>query len=853
MKPAVPSPFLLLCTGLLLSLSGLAQLHGDYTIDPSGSGSTNFTSFNTAVTALVNQGVDSAVTFYVKEGTYNEQLTIDSIPGTSQSNTVFFTSDSTNTSEVHLEYTSTCNANWVVNISGADWITFDQMVLNSNGSFPCHGVLLIEDHSRHITVQHSTISGPIGNNYAPQSSLVASDGDAFDDVTLLGNTFTGAGYAVRLFAPSGGAHPNNLTIQGNQFRNQYMSAIRVYHCDGIQIMENLITADSVLVDISIALYLFDCIGIDVIGNTIYANANMGYERAIFLWYCIGLSQGEQYHWIANNCIRGGNDSCTMIRAPLLLRACGFFDIVHNSIRLQTSSLNNYGLSVYGSNMRAFNNVIHIPSGRAISSGGNFSLIESDYNLIYSGSAHAFSWNGNTMNTFESWQNNTGLDAHSYWGEANFIPGTICQTCNDTMDNGGIPIPAITEDINGEIRSAISPDIGAIEFVSGATFSLGPDTVRCADSVILDAAGSSSVSWTVNGSAVNASTVLLQPNCEPETYTVAASVQTAYCGAGSDTAVITVVPSPNLPSDVHLCAGQSATIESCGGDSAFYWWLDSASTGKTITVDEAGMYSVAKTELGCTESDTVWVTQSDSLNIGDQELCQDELPLTLNAAIANGLSYQWSGGSSNNDPVNTFTQDGIYSITATDSFGCLDTETFEIVVVDTPTAVIGQASSGLTYFFDASSSLNITSNTTFFWEFDATASIQTSNSMQVTVTYPWPTSGQSAQHVVKLVVDNGCGVDTAVNKVWVYIGIEDVQSTGFSIFPNPLKDQASFVCDDCTGGYIFRLMDAAGRLCRTPERITSGQFQFHRKDLAPGVYLYELESEDFLERGKLVIR
>ena len=63
-------------TGLALTTPLFAQLSGSYTIDPSGTGTNNYTSFTSAISALSTSGVSGAVTFNVKQGTYTEQVTI---------------------------------------------------------------------------------------------------------------------------------------------------------------------------------------------------------------------------------------------------------------------------------------------------------------------------------------------------------------------------------------------------------------------------------------------------------------------------------------------------------------------------------------------------------------------------------------------------------------------------------------------------------------------------------------------------------------------------------------------------------------------------------------------------------
>ena len=82
---------ILVCTLLVLSLTCVssAQLSGNYTIDPAGSGSNNYTTWAAAVSAL-GAGVSGNVVFTVASTTFNESVTINPITGTSASATVTF-------------------------------------------------------------------------------------------------------------------------------------------------------------------------------------------------------------------------------------------------------------------------------------------------------------------------------------------------------------------------------------------------------------------------------------------------------------------------------------------------------------------------------------------------------------------------------------------------------------------------------------------------------------------------------------------------------------------------------------------------------------------------------------------
>jgi parallel beta helix pectate lyase-like protein len=77
-----------------LGLGTTAQLSGTYTIDPNGTGPTNYPTFAAAIAAL-GTGVSGPVVFRVASTTFRENLVITPIKGTSATNTVTFVSTGT--------------------------------------------------------------------------------------------------------------------------------------------------------------------------------------------------------------------------------------------------------------------------------------------------------------------------------------------------------------------------------------------------------------------------------------------------------------------------------------------------------------------------------------------------------------------------------------------------------------------------------------------------------------------------------------------------------------------------------------------------------------------------------------
>ena len=158
--------------------------------------------------------------------------------------------------------------------------------------------------------------------------------------------------------------------------------------------------------------------------------------------------------------------------------------------------------------------------------------------------------------------------------------------------------------------------------------------------------------------------------------------------------VTTLPRPNatITGNTELCAGNSTTLIATGGIS--YLWNDSTTTSfKNIT--ETGTYSVIVTDNnGCSAvaSTTVIVNEAPDITItGDAHICIGESTL-LTATIYGSGHFLWSNGEQssfiNVSPNHTTN----YTVVATNTNGCVSTESFTVNVHPYPNpAITGESS------------------------------------------------------------------------------------------------------------------------------------------------------------------
>lgn len=160
--------------------------------------------------------------------------------------------------------------------------------------------------------------------------------------------------------------------------------------------------------------------------------------------------------------------------------------------------------------------------------------------------------------------------------------------------------------------------------------------------------------------------------------------------------VTATPNP-------ICAGETLNLGTTSG--AFYQWLGPNGftsniqnpTISNIQVNQAGTYYVTVTSAqGCTATGNVEVivnpTPSATANVEPNPVCTDN---KVQFTATGGIFYAWSGpggfNSSQQNPMRYIAntgQGGIYTVTVTNSDGCSNTASVNLVVNQTPNGTIG---------------------------------------------------------------------------------------------------------------------------------------------------------------------
>ena len=163
---------------------------------------------------------------------------------------------------------------------------------------------------------------------------------------------------------------------------------------------------------------------------------------------------------------------------------------------------------------------------------------------------------------------------------------------------------------------------------------------------------------------------------------------SYLNIIIDTSITSIyinpLPDVNLGIDTAICEGDTLSLDITLQDASYLWYDNS--TNPTYNLFSAGDYSVIVTDSnGCINSDTIYVVLNPLpyINLGDDiEICESDDVLILDVYLEDA-SYLWN----DNSTISSFNIDatGVYSVILTDSNGCINSDTINVIINPLPTS------------------------------------------------------------------------------------------------------------------------------------------------------------------------
>ena len=503
-------------------------LNGSYTIDPNGSGSSNFATFNDAVTKLINCGIAGPVVFKASADSFKEQISIPLISGTSPTNTILF--EGVDTAKTILTFNALSAPSYTVLLDRTKFINFRTMRIQSTGTQFAVPVFVNNSDSNTVRSCVLEITKALTTN---SSACVVFSGSS----SGFSAAFTG----------------RNNYIDSNRISGGYYNIVQGDGGTSVNYIRNNTLQNGY--QYGIAFGNSSSSSLKVIGNSIQmsaANANSS-----CLWLINGGPTTGYYHEIKNNIFlrtgqyhiyiqtsQGGPNANTSgeifnnffggvfnnTNSIANISMYGsYWKLYHNSFYLTGSATNSACFTVYGgtNNIDLRNNIFaNAQTGGtnfAVDINNNNAISTFDYNILYSKNSNVMRVGGSNFqaNNLNAYAYPNGAGLNSIFETPSFVSSTDLHI--KTVCDNGLNL-SVTTDIDGQTRNN-PPDIGADENTSAPqidatvvkivspTFPVSSGSQPL--SVMVKNSGSDSVSslkvyYILNGNAADSETFTFSP-------------------------------------------------------------------------------------------------------------------------------------------------------------------------------------------------------------------------------------------------------------------------------------------------------------------------------------------------------
>jgi hypothetical protein len=652
--------------------SNAQALNGNYTI---GGNNPNFPTFTSALQSLDSLGVSGPVTFWVRDGSYNETLFIDSVSGASQVNQITFRSESGDSNAVILNgLTNSVNTKSVW-FYYASHIRLHQISVRQLPSVHNTAVIFV-GRGNHITLSNCVLWGH-GSSTSSGTEYVVQG--ACDTNLLIENcVIRGATEGI----VSAGSNPvqQNPIFRGNHIFGVATRSIYLIGSAFGEISHNIIGSGGS--SSSTGILLSGCSRTKIVGNRIRMISGIQGSPALRIISSSGWP--NQYLLVTNNEI--SYDAYNNPVAYGIIASGDYHLYAHNSIRM-SGGIYSTPINLQSTSYCKMYNNIFVNEGTGASNypidiSVNTNFFESNNNNIY-GAGPNFSPN---ISNLAAYQTATGRDSLSISVPPQFINSDTLIAQNPAVFDMGIPLPQVGVDINNQPRGNPS-DLGAYETPSLPRVNLGNDTIAC-DSVRLSAPAQSGVQWLWSTGDTLPALVVRQTGL----YWLQG---TNNLGVRRDTVVVTILTRPQLQlsaSSDSLCPGGCSQLSASvsGGSGAFaYQWQPasglsnplSAFTQACPTISTSYQLSLTDS-AGCAvliDSIYIYVVPPAQLSVSSSSsaCAGDTLQLQSTSQWTNA-SYRWEPSAWMESPTQAQTRAwppvGMNTVTliVTHTNGCSDT-------------------------------------------------------------------------------------------------------------------------------------------------------------------------------------
>ena len=501
--PASPSTYTILGT-----------LCGTKTVGVGG----DYATLTAAVADLNSKELCGSLTLKLTDATYPSEtipIVINANSGSSAANTVTI-KPNTGVTTLITGSGNPC----IITLNGADYVTIDgsnaggtdkSLTIANTYTTALSAVILLANNgtgATNNTIKNCIIKGSSKTVTNAYGLFLNSAGGFYDNTTIQNNTILNCYYGMQFVGVAGGLSTGGL-ITGNTFGSLtdaesigYMGILLGY-VDGVTVSKNLVqnlkvgnTPYGIYVNTGVVNTVINA---NTITDIAYTGTGGYGARGIY----VNTGSATSNLTISNNMIsKIGGDGYTSFGAasPVGL----YFDGVTGGLKIYYNSVNLFGSLTYSAatlstavlfntttitdiNLRdnIFTNSLNNTANSSAknyaiySTAPNTSFTDINYNDYFvSGTQGVLGYLGADLATLAALQTATGKDAASVSGDPKYNTATdlhIQTSVITPVSNSGVAISGITNDIDGDVRTA-TPDMGADEYFYAPPAVLDPTAV-----------------------------------------------------------------------------------------------------------------------------------------------------------------------------------------------------------------------------------------------------------------------------------------------------------------------------------------------------------------------------------------
>jgi trimeric autotransporter adhesin len=445
------------------------------------------------MTAVTNGGVCGPVVFNIDNDTYSGAHRLGKINGASAVNTVTFQGTTTDSSLVVLTDVAPTGfsypGNGALELNGASYVTFKKLTVSMTASgtaYYAHGVLFKggSHHNNFISCAMRTAAlygGALFSNTDNDSN------NTFDKVY-----FWGGYYGVYF----GNGSYSSTNQENNNVWTKCWTDSNTYYGFYLNGEGNYTITQSKMINLTnkyaggYGIFGYYNNGVTITRNYIHNTTGGGY--GIYGYYMVGSKVDSSY--IMNNMIsiENPNSVTGYGTSGLYLYYSDYLNVYNNSVNAKTGASNEYGMYFYNystaSQFNIVNNCLVTGAGVPLAISSTSAISYSDHNNLFDfGAGNVGSISGSISTSLTSWRSATsGWDTNSVAINPSYRNDSDLHAKSAGINGKAAVRTDVKIDIDGDVRSSSTPDIGADEFTpigddASANRIVSPSASACGDS------------------------------------------------------------------------------------------------------------------------------------------------------------------------------------------------------------------------------------------------------------------------------------------------------------------------------------------------------------------------------------